>query len=311
MLVVTDEPNLDNMGALGALDYCVGKDVWQTMATGEREVTVPRSLRFVLNGELREGVTAWDIGQTIRHNQGGFGGVGKFIDFQVIKKMAEFDGPGLASLGIDGRMDLLAMYPIGMGIMNPDDAALEWAREHGAPIDGAVRSDADATYEATFDYDLGALEPKVSPPPSVRNAVDVGAIDNIRIDQAVVGSCDNGRMDDLRAVANVLRGRKIKAGVRMFVSPITQKVFQQAAREGLLEIFSEAGAIVESPGCGTCWGYVGQLAEGENCVSTTQHNYPGRMGSSKASIFLASAYTVAASALEGRIVDPRPYLQSQ
>ena len=305
MLCVTDEPNLDNMGALGALAYCVGKDVWEYMATGELEVQVPRTVRFWLTGALPRGVTTWDLGARIRHDKGGFGNVGRFIDFQVIRKIAEFDGPGLGSLDIDARMNLLAMYPLGMGIMNPDERAFAWAREHGSAVDRAVRSDDDASFEATFTYDLSSLEPTVSPPPSVRNAIPVRELGDVRIDQAVVGSCDNGRIEDLRAVATALKGRKVASSVKMFITPITQRVYAQAAREGLLQVFAEAGAMVETPGCGTCWGYVGQLAEGEVCVSTTQHNYPGRMGSSKASIYLANPITVAMSAVAGKIVDPR------
>jgi 3-isopropylmalate/(R)-2-methylmalate dehydratase large subunit len=310
MLCVTDEPNLDNMGALGAFAYCHGKYVWEPLATGELEIRVPETLRVWLTGQLGVGLSTWDLGARIRRDLGGYGGVGKVIEFQVIKKLVEFDGPGLASLNIDWRMDLLAMYPVGMGIMNPDPLALEWTRAHGGPEVAVVRSDPDAAFEASFEYDLSSLEPQVSPPPSERTTVALDEVGTVAINQAVVGSCDNGRLEDLRAVAAILRGRQVHPSVRMFISPITQKVYAQAAREGLLEIFSEAGAMVVTSGCGTCWGYVGQLADGEVCVSTTQHNYPGRMGSSQAAIYLANPYTVAASAVEGRVTDPRPYLSS-
>jgi 3-isopropylmalate/(R)-2-methylmalate dehydratase large subunit len=310
MLCVTDEPNLDNMGALGALAVWHGKYVWELLAAGELEVRIPETLRCLLNGTLGAGVSTWDLGALLRRDLGGYGGIGKVVDFGIIRKIIEFDGPGLASLSIDWRMDLLAMYPVGMGIMNPDQVALEWTRAHGGPADHPVRSDPDAQCEASFEYDLSSLGPQVSPPPSERSTIPVGDVDRVRLDQAVVGSCDNGRIDDLRAVAQVLRGRQVHPSVRMYIAPITQKVYAQAAREGLLEIFSEAGAVVLTAGCGTCWGYVGQLADGETCVSTTQHNYAGRMGSSKAEIYLAGPYTVAASAIEGKIVDPRPYIQA-
>lgn len=305
MLCVTDEPNLDNMGVLGALAYCVGKDVWEPMALGEVQMPVPQSVLFRLKGALGPGVTTWDLGALIRRDQGGFGDAGRLVEFEVIKKIAEFDGPGVASLSIDARMDLLAMYPLGMGIMNPDEHAVQWTVDHGAVAGGIVRSDPDATYEATFDYDMTEIVPHVSPPPSVRNAVPVTDVGDIPIHQAVVGSCDNGRLEDLRMVAEVLRGKQVHRQVRMIVAPITQRVYAQAAREGLLTTMAEAGAIVETPGCGACWGYVGQLADNEVCISTTQHNYPGRMGSRQASIFLANPITVAASAVAGRIVDPR------
>src|SRR5207245_2588235 len=150
---VTDEQNLDNMGALGALAVWHGKYVWELLAAGELEVRVPETLRCLLNGTLRPGVSTWDLGARIRHDLGGFGGIGKVVDFMVIRKIIEFDGPGLASLGIDWRMDLLAMYPVGMGIMNPDATALEWTRAHGGSLEHPVRSDPDASFEATFEYD--------------------------------------------------------------------------------------------------------------------------------------------------------------
>lgn len=308
MLCMTDEPDLDNIGVLGALDYADKKNVYVAMAMGEIEMQVPESLQFVVHGTCGPGVTSWDLGQRVRHDLRNYGDIGKVKDYTVIRKIAEFVGPGIEAMSIDGRMNLLAMYPIGRGIMNPDDRALAWVRERTQEPFEVITSDTSAQYEKVFEYDLTALGPQVSAPPTKHNTAGVSSVEGLEIHQAVVGSCCNGRLEDLQAVASILDDRQVHPNVKMFITPISQEVYTCALQEGLIQTFVEAGAVVLTPSCSTCWGYMGQLAAGEVCISTTQHNYPGRMGSREAKIYLANPLTVAASAVEGRVTDPRKFL---
>jgi homoaconitase/3-isopropylmalate dehydratase large subunit len=214
-------------------------------------------------------------------------------------------------MSIAGRMTLCNMsVEMGAknGIIEPDETTRKFleGRVKSLPNFEALKSDKDAVYERTVQFDVSKMEPQVACPSSVDNVKPVSEVGNVPIEQAFIGSCTNGRIEDLRLAAQVLKGKRVKDGVRAIVIPASQEVYSQALQEGLLEIFTDAGAIVCGSGCGPCLGgHIGLLAAGETCVSTSNRNFIGRMGSTEASVFLSSPATVAASAVTGKITDPR------
>jgi homoaconitase/3-isopropylmalate dehydratase large subunit len=194
------------------------------------------------------------------------------------------------------------------GIVEPDETTRKFlqGRVKTLPDFAALKSDKDATYEQTVEFNVAELEPQVACPSSVDNVKPVSEVGNVPIEQAFIGSCTNGRIEDLRLAAQVMKGKKVKDGVRALVIPASVEVYQQALTEGLIEIFTEANAVVCGSACGPCLGgHIGLLATGETCVSTSNRNFIGRMGSPQASVYLASPATVAASAVTGKITDPR------
>ena len=303
-LVFSDEGNIASIGALGALNMPISTEVLVSLIQDENWVAVPPSARITLQGRLGFGVTARDLIQTILRDT--------TPDGRLLQCCVEFDGPGVATLSLDDRQTLLAsLFHSGAytGIMEPDAAAQDYvrARAEGRPWQ-VVRADPEAEYVAHLSYDLGAISPMVTVPPDAHGAVPVEEAAGTRIDQASIGSCANGRLDDLRAAARILRGRRVAPHVTLYITPGSSGIYAEAAREGLLEVFAEAGAAVLAPGCTTCWGYQGVLNDGEVSISTQQFNYQGRNGSRTARVFLAGPHVVAASAVAGRIVDPRPVL---
>jgi 3-isopropylmalate/(R)-2-methylmalate dehydratase large subunit len=303
-LIFSDEGNIASIGALGALNIPISTEVLVSLVTDENWLAVPPSAGITLTGKLGFGVTARDAIQTILRDA--------TPDGRLLQCCVEFDGPGIAALSLDDRQTVLAsLFHCGAytGIMEPDEAALDYvrARDGGRPWE-VVRADPGADYVAHLHYDLAAIEPMVTRPPDVHDAVPVGAVAGTRIDQASIGSCANGRLDDLRAAARILRGRRVAPHVTLYVTPGSRGVYAQAAREGLLEILAEAGATILAPGCTTCWGYQGVLNDEEVSISTQQFNYQGRNGSRSARVFLAGPLVVAASAVQGRIADPRTRL---
>lgn len=202
-----------------------------------------------------------------------------------------------------------ALYLSGTyGIVNPDQKTIEYIQSRtGEPFEPLV-SDIDAQYAEIRAYDVSELEPQVAFPPSPTNTKPVSAAEGIPVHEASIGACTSGRLEDLRIAAEILKGKEVHPAVRLLITPISQKIQMQAIEEGLIKIFIEAGAIICIPSCGTCPGHIGRLAAGENCITTSTVNYPGRMGSREATIYLASPATVAASALEGKIADPRKFL---
>ena len=194
------------------------------------------------------------------------------------------------------------------GIIEPDETTRKFleGRVKTLPNFEALKSDKDAVYERTVEFDVSKMEPQVACPSSVDNVKPVSEVGNMPIEQAFIGSCTNGRIEDLRLAAQVMKGKQVKDGVRALVIPASQEVYRQALNEGLMEIFTDAGAIVCGSACGPCLGgHIGLLAAGEACVSTSNRNFIGRMGSTQANVFLASPATVAASAIAGKITDPR------
>lgn len=304
MLVFSDEGNIASIGVVGALNIPMSTDVLAPLLKGEHWVRVPNTARIELTGEFAPGVTARDLIQTIIRDHER---AGTFLQCCI-----EYVGPAVSNLSLDDRQTILASsFHTGAdtAIMELDDLAVEYAKERaeGRPY-WLIESDPDAEYSATLTYDLATLVPMVTVPPTQDGAVDVTRVAGKRIDQASIGSCANNRLEDLRAAASIMRGHKIARHVTMYISPGSQNIYAAAAREGLLEVFAEAGATVLSPGCNTCWGYLGVLSGEEISITTHQFNYQGRNGSVDASVYLASPYTVAASAIAGQITDPRSVL---
>ncbi len=229
------------------------------------------------------------------------------VDGALYKSM-EFTGEGIASLSMDDRFTIanMAIEAGGKnGIFPVDEKAIAYMKEHSSREFKVYEADEDAAYDETYTIDLSALKPTVAFPHLPENTKTIDEVGEVKIDQVVIGSCTNGRLDDLRTAAEVLRGKKVAKGIRCIIIPATQKIYLDAMEEGLLKVFIEAGAIVSAPTCGPCLGgYMGILAEGERCVSTTNRNFVGRMGHVESEIYLASPAVAAASAITGQISAP-------
>ena len=290
-------------GALGAFSTGVGStDMAAGMATGKAWFKVPSAIKFNLTGKPSKWVSGKDV---ILHIIGMIG-----VDGALYKSM-EFVGDGIANLSMDDRFTIanMAIEAGGKnGIFPVDKLAEEYMKEHSEKAYKIFEADADAVYDEEYTIDLSKLRPTVSFPhlPENTHTIDeIRQMDKITVDQVVIGSCTNGRLDDLRIAAEVLKGRHVAKGMRCIVIPATQHIYMQAMEEGLLKTFIEAGAVVSTPTCGPCLGgYMGILAEGERCVSTTNRNFVGRMGHVKSEIYLASPAVAAASAITGEISSP-------
>ncbi|QDZ11869.1 3-isopropylmalate dehydratase large subunit [Devosia ginsengisoli] len=304
-LIFSDEPNIATVGVVGALNIAMSSEVVVSQLTDENWMMVPRSVRFNLHGKLPAGVMTRDLVQVI---------IRDFAQTDLLSQACiEYAGPAIAGLSLDERQSLLACsYHAGAdsALMPVDELALAYARERGGADIEPISSDVGAHYDYEHDYDLSAIEPMISPPPELHNAVAAASLAGLKIDQAALGSCANSRLDDMRAAAEILRGRTIAPHVTFYITPGSREVYASAAREGLLEIFMQAGATVLAPGCTTCWGYEGFLNPGEVQLSTHQMNYHGRNGSREARSYLSSPYVVAAAAVAGQVVDPRTLLAS-
>lgn len=287
-------------GALGAFSTGVGStDMAAGMVTGKAWFKVPSAIRFELVGKPGKWVSGKDV---ILHIIGMIG-----VDGALYQSM-EFTGEGIQYLTMDDRFTIcnMAIEAGGKnGIFPVDDLAIAYMKEHSTKEFTVYQADEDAEYERSYTIDLSRLKPTVSFPHLPENTKTIDEVGEIKIHQAVIGSCTNGRMDDMRAAARVLKGRKVAKGVRCIVIPATQAIYLQAMREGLLEIFIEAGAVVSTPTCGPCLGgYMGILAAGERCISTTNRNFVGRMGHVESEVYLASPAVAAASAVTGKISCP-------
>lgn len=288
-------------GALGAFSTGVGStDMAAGMATGKAWFKVPNAIKFNLVGTLPEWVSGKDL---ILHIIGMIG-----VDGALYKSM-EFVGEGVKSLSMDDRFTVanMAIEAGGKnGIFPVDELAIAYMKEHSSKEYTIYEADEDAVYDEEYTIDLSALRPTVAFPHLPENTKTMDEItEDIKINQVVIGSCTNGRIDDLRCAAKVLAGRHVAEGMRCIIIPATQAIYLQAMEEGLLKIFIEAGAVVSTPTCGPCLGgYMGILAQGERCVSTTNRNFVGRMGHVESEIYLASPAVAAASAVAGKISCP-------
>ena len=288
-------------GALGAFSTGVGStDMAAGMATGKAWFKVPSAIKFNIIGKPAKWVSGKDV---ILHIIGMIG-----VDGALYKSM-EFVGEGIKNLTMDDRFTIanMAIEAGGKnGIFPVDDVAIAYMKEHSVRPYKVYEADKDAVYDEEYTIDLSTLKSTISFPHLPSNTRTMDQItEDVVIDQAVIGSCTNGRIDDLRCAAEILKDRKVKKGVRCIIIPATQKIYLQAMEEGLLKIFIEAGAVVSTPTCGPCLGgYMGILAEGERCISTTNRNFVGRMGHVKSEVYLASPAVAAASAVTGKISVP-------
>ena len=287
-------------GALGAFSTGVGStDMAAGMVTGKAWFKVPSALKFELVGKPNGWVSGKDV---ILHIIGMIG-----VDGALYKSM-EFTGDGIKNLTMDDRFTIcnMAIEAGGKnGIFPVDDLAVQYMKDHSKRDFTVYEADPDAEYDEVYTIDLSELKPTVAFPHLPENTKTIGSFGDIPVDQSVIGSCTNGRIDDMRIAARVMKGRKVAKNVRCIVIPATQEIYLQAMREGLLEIFIEAGAIVSTPTCGPCLGgYMGILAAGERCISTTNRNFVGRMGHVDSEVYLASPAIAAASAITGKISAP-------
>ncbi|MDO5401919.1 MAG: aconitase/3-isopropylmalate dehydratase large subunit family protein [Eubacteriales bacterium] len=284
-------------GALGAFGTGVGcTDYLYAMVTGKSWLLVPETLRFNLSGSLPDGVYARDLILTI---------IGQISANGANYKAMEFGGEGLKSLTISDRIaicNLCVEAGAKTAIMEVDDITLDYLREHGREPKHVFNPDADAVYAQTYDIDLSSIKPIVAKPHFVDSVVDAAECIGTHIDEAFLGSCNNGRIEDLRVGAKIIEGKKVHPLVRFLVVPASQAVYEQALEEGILKIFMEAGAIVMNPNCSVCWGSCqGVIGADEVLISTGTRNFKGRAGSPDSFVYLASAATVTASAIKGEI----------
>lgn len=287
-------------GALGAFSTGVGStDMACGMAIGKAWFKVPSAIKFVLKGKLNKYVSGKDV---ILHIIGKIG-----VDGALYKSM-EFTGEGLSSLSMSDRLCISNMaIEAGAknGIFEVDDITLEYIKEHSERTPVIYKADEDAEYDEVIEINLSEIKPTVAFPHLPENAKTFDEIGEVKIDQAVIGSCTNGRLEDLIVAAEILKGRKVAKNVRVIVIPATQKIYLEAMEMGILKIFIESGAVVSTPTCGPCLGgYMGILAKGERAVATTNRNFVGRMGHTESEVYLASPAVAAASAVTGYLTDP-------
>ncbi|MBQ2320479.1 MAG: 3-isopropylmalate dehydratase large subunit [Lachnospiraceae bacterium] len=284
-------------GALGAFGTGVGcTDYLYAMVTGTSWLLVPETIRFNLTGKLPEGVYARDLILTI---------IGKISANGANYKAMEFAGEGLHTLSMADRIavcNLCVEAGAKTALMEVDDIAMDYLKEHGREPKAIFKSDDDAVFSEVYDIDLSTIEPIVAKPHFVDNVVKASECSGVKIDEAFLGSCNNGRIEDLRVGAAVIKGKKVAPKVRFLVVPASRSVYKQAMKEGLLDIFMEAGAMVMNPNCSVCWGACqGVIGEGETLISTGTRNFKGRAGHKDSFVYLASAATVTASAIAGEI----------
>ena len=303
-VVVGADSHTCTYGALGAFSTGVGStDLAAAMALGEIWLKVPPTLKFVYHGELPPWVGGKDL---ILYTIGDIG-----VDGAAYMAM-EFTGPAIAGLSMDGRFTMANMaVEAGAknGIFPPDEKTEGYVRERAKRPWRLFASDEDAEYARVYEYDVSGLVPQVAFPHLPENVRPVTEAGHVKVDQAVIGSCTNGRLEDLRLAAKVLEGKKVHPEVRLIVIPGTQKIYLEALKEGLIKIFIEAGGVVSTPTCGPCLGgYMGVLAAGERCIATTNRNFVGRMGHRESEVYLSNPAVAAASAIAGYIVGPEEVL---
>lgn len=303
MFVEAYDVHVTNFGAVGVLAIPLVVEISEALALGSVWLRVPETVRVEASGQLASGTSIRDIAQKLIADLGD-----ALVDYTVV----EFGGSGMLGIDISGRQTL-CNTPIDIGaksaLVEPDETTREYvAQRYDGPLD-MVTSDRDAEFRRVVKYDLSKIGPQVAIPPTPDKVVGIESVVGRKIQHAFVGSCASGNLPDLRDAARILAGRQVHSDVRLYVTPATQNVAKAAANEGLMEIFYEFGCLVTSPGCGPCaGGRVGALAEGEVSINTGTRNDYGRLVAKTAEIYLASPLTVAASAVEGKIADPRRYV---
>ncbi len=304
MLIVGSDSHTTTYGVFNCLSTGIGAtDVSVVFATGKLWFKVPESFKINLSGKLNKGVMSKDFILKL---------IGDMSTKGAIYKSLEFHGDGAKSLSIDGRMTISNMVVEAgakFGIFLPDEKVTDWLHKRTNETFQFVYPDDDALYEKTFDYNLSDITPVVAKPSTPDNLAYIEEVEGIEFDQAFIGSCTNGRMEDLRIAARILKGKKINSKIRLIIIPASKEIYKEALHEGLIEIFINAGAIFGHSTCGPCiGGHMGVLGSDEICISSSNRNFVGRMGSPSSQIYLASPATIAASAIRGKITDPREVL---
>jgi 3-isopropylmalate dehydratase large subunit len=299
-VIVGPDSHTTTYGAFGAFATGLGvTDTAIALGIGKLWFKVPPAIRVLLRGKPPVAVSAKDLSLFL---------LKKFSGYEVLNKAMELGGEVIERMSVDGRMclcDMAAEMGAKNCIIPPDGITLDYLRVRLKGPLSSLSSDKDAVYEETFEFDVSTVEPQIACPHTPFNVKKVKEIEGTKIDQAFLGSCTNGRMEDLRIAARLLKNERVHPDVRLIITPASQEVYLQAMQEGLIEIFVKAGGAITAPACGICFGgHSGLLAPGEVCISTSNRNYMGRMGSPKAEIYLASPATVAVSAIEGKIMDP-------
>ncbi len=306
MYVAAYDTHVPNYGAIGALGIPFLTEIADVLAFGSVWLRVPETVQVRLTGRLCPWVSARDFAQKLIADLDP-----EAVDYTTV----EFSGPALSTLPFDARF-VLCNTPLEIGaksaIVEPDAITREYAEARGIPAAGMAASDPGARFIQQIEYDLGSISPQVALPPRPDNVAAVAEARGTRVHHAFIGSCASGVMSDLRTAAAVLRGRKVHGDVRLFITPASHAILAQAAEEGLLPVFADAGAIVTAPGCGPCAaGRIGPVAPGEVSINTGTRNDPGRLGPADSQIYLASAATVACAAVAGEIIDPRDLMQDR
>jgi len=306
-VIVGPDSHTCTYGAFAAFSTGIGStDAAAAIATGQLWFRVPASIKIVLNGSLGHGVYSKDVILAVIARIGTDG---------ALYKAMEFVGPALAEMSMEARMTITNMAieaGAKSGIIGFDDVTKQYLDEHlkDKKYYTVYESDSDARYDATEEFDCSAIEPMVALPHLPSGGVPIGECAGKEMDQAYIGSCTNGRIEDLRIAAKILKGKQV--AIRTLIVPATPVIWKQAKDEGLFDIFYEAGCVIAAPTCGACLGgFMGVLAAGEKCVSTTNRNFVGRMGHPESEVYLASPATAAASAIEGKLTDCRRYMQSK
>lgn len=300
-LVLGADSHTCTYGALGAFGIGVGyTDFLYAMVTGKTWLLVPPTIRFNITGKLKEGVYPRDLILKIIGDIGANG---------VNYKIMEFGGDGIKNMSLNDRLvltNLAVEAGAKTGIIEADEKVIEYIESKGRTAKNIYTSDEDAEYEKVYNYDLSTIEPVVARPDYIDDVVAVNETEGVIIDQAFIGSCNNGRIEELRVTASILKGKKVNTNVRLIISAASNNVYLQALEEGLIDIFIESGAMIMNSNCSVCWGSCqGLIGEGEVLISTGTRNFKGRAGHPDSKVYLGSAATVAASAITGKITDPR------
>jgi len=303
-LIVGADSHTCTYGALGAFSTGIGStDMAAVFSSGRLWFKVPETIKLIINGKLPEGVYSKDLILYL---------IGKMTADGATYKAIEFTGEVISDLSIDARMTISNMaIEMGAkaGLIGVDKKTLEWVKKHSDRGFTVVKSDPDASFAEIGEYDISDLEPQIAKPHTVDNTCDISEVEGVRIDEAYIGTCTNGRLEDLRIAAEILRDKKVSRDVRFIVAPASRDVYLRAMNDGVIRTLLKAGASIVTPGCGPCVGtHNGIPADNENVISTANRNFKGRMGNNRASIYLASPATVAASAITGEITDPRRFL---
>jgi 3-isopropylmalate/(R)-2-methylmalate dehydratase large subunit len=303
-LVVGADSHTCTYGAIGAFSTGIGStDIAAVYASGKLWFKVPETIKFMIEGKLPKGVYSKDIILSL---------IGDMTADGATYRTLEFSGDAIRDMSVDARMTISNMaIEMGgkAGIIEADEKTLTWVKAHARRKPLVVKSDADAVYEKVLEYDAESFEPQIAKPHTVDNTCSVSEVEGTPIQVAFIGTCTNGRLEDLKIAADILRGKKISHDVRLIVAAASKRIYVEAMNEGIMQALAEAGASIVTPGCGPCVGtHNGVPADGENAISTANRNFKGRMGNPTAFIYLGSPATVAASALKGEITDPRKVL---